>query len=129
MSKTEKKSTTTRAVKETPKAKSEQSAEPIITVDQLITQAVGQCYTAESLNRSAEQIEQLSEMLFHAQDRGVSLNNDDPQVRYLAEMASGVQILMSATADEIERAAGYVTKFSEAALRLRDQREAKGGAE
>lgn len=128
MSKAKNESTSKPAVKETPKAKSEQSAEPIITVDELITRAVGQCYTAESLNRSAEQIEQLSNMLFNAQDRGVSLN-DDPQVRYLSEMANGINILMSAIAGDIEHAAGYVTKLSEAAIRLRDQREAKGGAE
>ena len=105
---------------------SPEGTEPVITVDQLINQAVGQGCAADHLKRAANHIEELAMMLYEARDPGVP--RDNPDVKYLADTARGIQILMSSLAEEIKNCAGYMTNLSNAASALKKQRE-EGGAE
>jgi hypothetical protein len=122
------KSTSKPAVKETPKEESQPAARPILTVDELIQRASGQCYLAEHLKHAASHLEELAMMLYEAQDRGTSLSANNPDIKYLSDTAQGIQILMSALADDVEHMAGYIEDLSKDAFALKKQRE-KAGAE
>jgi hypothetical protein len=109
MSKTDKKSTPTPAVKETTK-------EPV-TIDQLIDQAAGNFYTVEHLNRSAERLHDLSQML----DEG----KESP---HFGVMTQGLGSLIDFYADEIESCTGYFAQIVEKGGALKTQREQGGAA-
>ena len=77
---------------------------PVPTLEQIINRAVGEGFGGEHMEKIADRLDALSEMLDDARDRSCTFKED---VEYLKDVSGGVQWLLFAIADDVRRLAAY----------------------
>ena len=103
---------------------SKETPKPIPTLETIIQRACSEGIGGERMKEIANRLDALSEMLDNARDRGATREED---IRYLADVAGGVQWLISAIADDVRWLSNFPIELSKASMAFRDAQ--KGGAE
>lgn len=105
-------------------ATEEKPAEPVIGIEKLIESARSMSLSGRDAKRAAGHIEELSRMLYEAQDRGIPTTPEDT---YLNDTAAAVANLLDCLAGDVRNVAKYIFELSAQADAVKKQLR-EGGA-